>query len=298
VHLSLAICTYNRCASLALTLDSIVGQSYAQSYELLIIDNNCTDGTQRLIEQYARQLPLRHITERQQGLSYARNRAIREFSGDVLLFTDDDVILEPSWLTAYAMAFEEYPHADIFGGRSLALFEGKRPKWLVDCNLPLLSGVLVNFDHGEELRPFETGEPGPVGASFAIRRRLLAETKSFRTDLGRVGLVPGRGEETEFFDRSLARGAQRVYVGGAICWHRVEPKRLTLAALYRHGIQKGRAHALMTHDIDTKSVAHAFIFLMRGFGQIMKGRGDRARQCVINAGIVVGHAQAARDLKC
>ncbi len=296
-RLSLCISTYNRCDSLALTLESLTHQSYARDYELLIIDNNCTDDTPRVVERYASQLPLKRIVERKQGLSHGRNRAIAEFSGDVLLFTDDDVTLEPDWLAAYDAALKRYPEADIFGGRSLAAFKDKRPNWLVDCNLALLSGVLVNFDYGEGLRLFETGEPGPVGASFAVRRRLIVEMGGFRTDLGRVGLVPGRAEETEFFDRSLARGARRVYVGGALCWHRVEPNRLTLRALYRHGLEKGRAHVLMHHDIQNRSLTEAFLFVVRGLGQIAKGRGDRARQCIINAGMVVGSSREARRLR-
>jgi glucosyl-dolichyl phosphate glucuronosyltransferase len=298
-RLSLCICTYNRCESLALTLESLTRQSYthADNYELLIIDNNCTDDTPLIVESYAKQLPLRRIVERQQGLSCARNRAIAEFSGDVLLFTDDDVTLDPDWLSAYAIALSQYPEADIFGGRSLAAFTEKRPKWLLDCNLALLSGVLVNFDCGEDVRPFVAGEAGPVGASFGIRRRLIREMGGFRTDLGRIGLVPGRAEETEFFDRSTKRGAQRVYVGTALCWHRVERGRLTLRALYRHGFEKGRAHALMEPGLQKRSFVEAVSFGARGLGQLAKGRGDRARQCVINAGIVMGVRKYARPAR-
>ena len=299
-RLSLCISTFNRCDSLALTLELLTRQTYAQAhdYELLIIDNNCTDDTPRVVDSYASRLPLKRIVERKQGLSYGRNRAIAEFSGDVLLFTDDDVTLEPDWLAEYATALKRYPEADIFGGRSIAAFQEKRPKWLIDCNLALLSGVLVNFDYGEDVRLFAAAEPGPVGASFAIRRRLIEEVGGFRVDLGRVGLLPGRGEETEFFDRSLKRGAQRVYVGGALCWHRVEPNRLTLRALYRHGVEKGRAHALMHGDVQKGSLAEVFLFVVRGLGQIAKGRGDRARQCIINAGMIVGlRSQAARRFR-
>ena len=299
MRLSLCICTFNRCESLALTLESLAGQTYAQThdYELLIIDNNCTDETPRVVESYASRLPLRHIVERKQGLAHGRNRAIVEFSGDVLLFTDDDVTLERGWLAAYATALRQYPRADIFGGRSLAAFQERRPKWLLDCNLALLSGVLVNFDHGEDVRPFTASEPAPVGASFAIRRRLIEELGTFRTDLGRVGLLPGRGEETEFFDRALERGAQRVYVGTALCWHRVEPKRLTFRALYRHGLEKGRAHVLVDPNLPKGSLVDVASFVVRGLGQLAKGRGDRARQCAINAGMLMGLRRYSRTVR-
>jgi glycosyltransferase involved in cell wall biosynthesis len=297
-RISVCISTFNRCDSLALTLESFTRQSYAHAhdYELLIIDNNCTDATPRIVEHYASRLPIRRIIECEQGLSYARNRATAEFSGDVLLFTDDDVTLAPDWLAAYAVALDRYPEADIFGGRILAKFQGTRPKWLRDCNLPLLSGVLVNFDLGDDLRLLSAGEPGPMGASFAIRRRLVEAVGSFRVDLGRIGLLNGRSEETEFIDRGLKRGAQRVYVGNALCWHKIQANRLTLPALYRHGVAKGRAHALMG-DVQKRSVIQALSFVVLGLGQLAKGRGDRARQCIINAGMIMGFLRASRPAR-
>jgi glycosyltransferase involved in cell wall biosynthesis len=173
---SLCIITFNRCESLAMKLESVAQQTYAKAhdYELLIVDNNCTDDTINVINSYADRLPLKHIVERQQGQSYGRNQAIAEFSGDVLLFTDDDVTLEPDWLEKYAIALKRHPEADLFGGRSIAAFHGKRPKWLLDNDLPLISGVLVNLDHWQSRRfektvsstfqwPSTSGHVGPRG---------------------------------------------------------------------------------------------------------------------------------------
>lgn len=295
-RLSVCICTFNRSASLAVTLASLTRQTYAKTgdYELLIIDNGCTDDTQRVVESYASRLPLKRIFEDKQGQCYARNRAIAEFSGDVLLFTDDDVTLDENWLTAYASALEKYPKADLFGGRSIAAFQEKKPKWLVDCNMSLLSGVIVNFDYGEDVKLLSPADPGPWGVSLGIRRRLLEKLGGFRTDLDPIGLSRGRGGDTEFVDRALRIGAERVYVGDALCWHRVDPSRLTLRSLYRHGVEKGRAHAITDNSVPKKTLMEAFLFVIRGLGQAAKGRGDRARQCIINAGMVMGLRRSSR----
>jgi glycosyltransferase involved in cell wall biosynthesis len=263
----------------------------------LVIDNNCTDNTPLVLERFAGRLPLRRIIEPKQGASHGRNRAIAEFSGDVLLFADDDVTLAPDWLAQYAIALKRYPDADIFGGRIIAAFEKEKPKWLVDCNLALLSGVLVNLDYGEDLRLFAPNEPGPWSASLAVRRRVFERVGGLRVDLGPTGLSRGRADDTEFIDRALKRGAERVYVGGAVCWHRVSPNRLSLRALYRHGLEKGRAHALMDGTAQAASLARAFSFAIRGLGQIAKGRGDRARQCVINLGMVMGLRRSSRTAR-
>src|SRR5262245_54910979 len=126
--LSLCICTYNRNESLRRTLDSVrCMRGLDMLAELLIIDNNSTDATAETAEAFIRELPIRRVLERAQGLSHARNRAIREFRGDLLLFTDDDVLLDANWLSAYALALSRYPTAQYFGGRILPHWDGKPP---------------------------------------------------------------------------------------------------------------------------------------------------------------------------
>ena len=146
-----------------------------------------------------------------------------EFRGDVLLFTDDDVRFGPGWLAAYQDAIRRFPDADYFGGRILPDWGQAKPRWIGDEPLPLIDGVLVWFDHGAETRPFETTEPPPFGASFAIRRRLFEKIGLFRVDLGTGGMGLGRGEETEFLMRARDTGAQGVYVGEALCFHAYDP---------------------------------------------------------------------------
>jgi glycosyltransferase involved in cell wall biosynthesis len=81
-------------------LDSLARQNNLKlgAIKVLIIDNNCTDGTMNVVKKFRERLPIRRVTENRQGLAYARNRAVAEFRGDFLLFTDDDVRLGPGWL--------------------------------------------------------------------------------------------------------------------------------------------------------------------------------------------------------
>src|SRR5262245_2397086 len=101
--ISVCICTYNRRQSLQRTLNSFAPQidNNLSPVEVLVVDNNCTDGTPKVVEAFREKLPIRRITETRQGLAHARNRAVAEFRGDVLLFTDDDVRLGSGWLAAY-----------------------------------------------------------------------------------------------------------------------------------------------------------------------------------------------------
>jgi glycosyltransferase involved in cell wall biosynthesis len=288
--ISVCICTYNRSKSLQRTLESFASQLNADSdqVELLIIDNNCTDDTCEIVETFRKSLPVRRVTERQQGLGHARNRAVTEAQGDVLLFTDDDVRVGAGWLAAYQEAISSFPGAGYFGGRILPDWGSKKPRWVRDEPLPLIDGLLVWFDHGTETRPFEPTEPPPFGASFAIRRQLFDKIGVFRIDLGTGGMALGRGEETEFLMRARNAGVQGIYVGEALCFHAYDPSRLTSAALYRYGIACGRSHNAITSHSHHGGYRAAASFVIRGMVQILRGRGDRFRQCIINAGIEMG----------
>ena len=295
--ISICICTYNRSESLQRTLGSLAKQDDINSgaLEVLIVDNNCTDDTPKMVETFRGKLPIRRVTESQQGLAHARNRAAAESRGDILLFTDDDIRFGAGFLAAYRDAIRRFPDADYFGGRILPDWGRAKPRWIGDEPLPMIDGVLGWFDHGAETRLFECTEAPPFGASFSIRRRLFEKIGLFRVDLGTGGMGLGRGEETEFLMRARNIGVHGVYVGEALCFHAYDPMRFTLASLYRHGISCGRSHNAIVARPNCGSYAAAAWFVLRGLYQAAKGRGDRFRQCIINAGIEVGTRPGYRE---
>jgi glucosyl-dolichyl phosphate glucuronosyltransferase len=286
--ISVCICTYNRSNGLQRTLESLVSQNNINLGEVLVIDNNCTDNTVDVVQTFRERLPIRRVMESRQGLAHARNSALAAFRGDVLLFTDDDIRFAPNWFAAYRDALRRFPDADYFGGRILPDWGQAKPRWIGDDPLPLIDGVLGWFDHGAETRPFEATESPPFGASFAIRRRLHDKIGVFRVDLGSGGMGLGRGEETEFLMRARGAGAHGVYVGEALCFHAYDRARLTPTALYRYGMACGRSHNAIAERPHRGGYGKAAWSVLRGVVQLLKGRGDRFRQCIINAGIEMG----------
>src|SRR5215470_14722752 len=97
-NITVLVCTYNRSRTLGETIESVATQALPQplSWELLIVDNNSSDDTRRVVEGFQRQYPerIRYFFEPQQGLSYARNAGIREARGEILVFIDDDETAE------------------------------------------------------------------------------------------------------------------------------------------------------------------------------------------------------------
>lgn len=296
--LTLAICTYNRAGHLRKALASLAACSPpADTWELVVVDNNSTDATPDVVAEFSGRLPVRRCFEPIQGLSAARNRAIAECRTDVLLFTDDDLRFDADWLRAYSAAFAARPDAGWFGGRVRPLWEHDRPAWLVDEHMPLLSGLLVHYDLGEIDRSYSIADPSPYGASFALRRRIFERFGPFRLDLGVKGSVPGRGEEAEYFDRLRAANEIGWYLGAASAWHWQDPKRFTLGHLLRYGVEKGKAEVRLGRSGESHSMTYVneLAYLARAIGQLVKGRGDRARQCVINIGIQRGLRTAQRE---
>ena len=102
MNITVILCTYNRCATLSRALASVAASELPQvaKWEVIVVDNNSTDGTRAVVEEFCRQHPgrFRYLFESRQGLSQARNAGIREARGDILAFMDDDVTVEPTWL--------------------------------------------------------------------------------------------------------------------------------------------------------------------------------------------------------
>ncbi len=279
--LSIAICTFNRAELLRGALQSLEAQNIDRGCEIIVVDNNSTDHTREVVESFSG-LPVRYVFEDQQGLSHARNRALVEFRGDHLLFLDDDIRLAPNCVERYRNAIAAFAEFDFFGGRILPDWQGAAPHWA--SPLPLIDGLLVWLDLGESVAPFTSNE-NPFGASFAVSRRLINDVGAFTTRLGCVGTRRGRGEETEWFARARKSRARGLYVGDAVCTHLVDPQRLGLRQLFDYGVESGAAHRIIAGATGRGSLRRLSTFAVRGAAQLLRGRGDRFRQCVINMGI-------------
>jgi glycosyltransferase involved in cell wall biosynthesis len=118
VLVTVAICSWNRAALLRETLKQMTHLERNDSidWELLVVDNNSTDQTPDVLAEFAGQLPLR-LREPKPRKSNAANLVVKEARGEYILWTDDDVLVEPDWLRQYVTAFQRYPNAEVFGGR-------------------------------------------------------------------------------------------------------------------------------------------------------------------------------------
>lgn len=112
---SVVIVTKDRPHLLAGLLASLAEQTLPAD-EILVVDNNSSASYDALWEEYAPQLPLRVVVEKEPGIPSARNRGVLEARGEILLFTDDDCRVDPEWVERMVQPFYRNPYIGIVGG--------------------------------------------------------------------------------------------------------------------------------------------------------------------------------------
>jgi GT2 family glycosyltransferase len=220
---TIAVCSRDRAPDLARCLDSISRIDYP-ALDVLVIDNApSSDATRQLVRN---SYPaVRYVREPRPGLDWARNRAISEARGEIIAYTDDDVVVDAGWVKALASVFAQNPDVMAVTGlvvpyeietQAQALFEqyggfgrGFERKWY---RVATENGVRVALEHGG------AGKFG-TGANMAYRRSLFDRIGPFDTALD-VGTVTNGGGDLEMFFRVLKEGYTLVYEPEAIVRHR------------------------------------------------------------------------------
>ncbi len=269
---SIIICTSNRAKRLEALLESLsdVLGRYKDFVEVLIVDNNSDDQTNSVCQKIiadANGLNIRYIFEKRQGLSYARNTGINHASGEVVIFIDDDVILNRTWLPGIIRGFSEYPEALGMGGRINPLFLSSLPKWLAKNQFwKQFRGVIISHDLGDSYRQYTIQEDLPFGANMAFRKEAFRKYGLFRKELGRSKRLMSY-EDAEFCERLLARKEKIIYNPGMALEHAVEPYRLKLYYIVRWMFYAGISRATV-NKTDTRAVLNIPSYEIKKFTQI------------------------------
>lgn len=239
---TIALCTHNHADRLERTLADLAQlQPPRAPWELLIIDNGCSDGTAELL---ARQVwpggwEVRVVREEKLGLSNARNRAIGEARGEYVIFMDDDETVDPDWLRAYERLIMD-KHPDACGGRICVLFEDRRPPWLTDELVAFLGEV----NRAEEIAALTEPHTFFHGGNFGIRKTVYDSIGGFDAMLGRKGTVNTGGEEVDFYRRLLAAGLKVWWTPEAIIHHRIQAAKLNRSYFLDLHYRQGRMEAM------------------------------------------------------
>jgi GT2 family glycosyltransferase len=217
---TVAVCTRDRPDDMKLCLDALLKLDYP-NLDLLVVDNAPqTEATKELVAQYP---TVRYVYEPRPRLDWARNRAVMEAQGEILAYTDDDVVVDPGWVRAIAQAF--MTHSDVMALTGLVV------PYELETEAQVLFEDYGGFGRGFQPKPYRVAPGGKLpwqwlgagqfgtGANMAYRRSLFDEIGYFDPALD-VGTVTNGGGDLEFFFRVLKAGHTLMYEPQAIIRHR------------------------------------------------------------------------------
>jgi glycosyltransferase involved in cell wall biosynthesis len=242
--ISVIVATRNRRQSLGRFLDGLRSLPEQPAWELIVVNNGSADGTEGLLSTAAEDLPIVVVNENLPGKSRALNRALKHVRGDILLFTDDDVVPDPNWLTALHQASIEYPGANVFGGRILVNHE-RIPQWIVNSyNLSII--LTSEQDLGRDIRWF-ANDQYPIGPNLAVRRRSIEQGSFFwPVNLGPGTKIPVGDERAFLMQVSHPESRDRLYVPDSVVRHNIKGRQLGFVSALMRCFLGGYAAGLVS----------------------------------------------------
>jgi len=258
---TVALCTHNHADRLVRTIADIKKLHMpCSAWELLFIDNGCTDRTQSLLaaQVWPAGWTVRVVHETKLGLSNARNRAIAEARGEYLIFIDDDETPVPEWLQVYETLVRNHA-PDAFGSRIEVLFEGERPAWLGDN----LLGFLGQLRRSETSIQLTQPAASFYGGNFGFRKSVCDVVGKFDADLGRKGTNNTGGEEVDFYRRLLDHGLKVWWTPDATIYHRIETDKLKRSYFHDLHYRQGRMEAIRRRGSGSR-IPPAYLFPQLG----------------------------------
>ena len=269
VSVSVVIATYDRPEQLQQTLQSLQEQDSPRSLEIVVVDNHPSSGlTPPIVAQYP---GIVLVSEPRQGLSYARNAGFVRSSGEIVVATDDDVIMPAGWIEQLIMPFERSDIGAVTGN-------------VLPSELETESQQLFE-EYGGLGRGFNSIEAGL--SWFNARRRKAAPTwqlgatanAAFRSEVfhnPRIGLMDealgagmpsGCSEDTYLFYKIIKAGYTLIYVPDAYVWH---THRRDRKALHKQIYNYSKGHVAyhlttLLRDGDRRAIFRLFIELPRTY---------------------------------
>lgn len=240
-RLSVLFATHNGARWIERVLDAFVAQGSPVPWQLVVVDNNSTDGTPEIVARYRDTLPLTLLHETRMGKNRALNTGLAAVSGELVVLTDDDAPPRPGCLAAWASLIDSYPEYSLIGGRVTAEFDAPPPRWIRRL-MRVSSAVFAQRDL----------PTGPVaadeifGPNMCVRRRVFDAGMRFDETIGPNGGDANypMGSETEFCRRAEAAGYRAMFFADAEVGHIVRPHQMTAAYFKTVAFRAGRRDAI------------------------------------------------------
>lgn len=223
LDIELVICTHNNAAQLTLVLEAIAQQQVSDStqWSVLIVNNNCTDGTADLVEQAiaAGKIPLlQMVQETTQGLTPARLCGVTQTTAPWIAYVDDDCVLQPDWVEQAVQFATQHPEAGAFGGRVVLTWETPPSPFVLRYGYSF-----AEQDHGMQIQERDC----LVGAGMVVNRKALDACGWTKRQLmdDRIGRKLISGGDVELALRIRGAGYPLWYTPTCELKHLIPPRR-------------------------------------------------------------------------
>jgi glucosyl-dolichyl phosphate glucuronosyltransferase len=246
--ISVIVCTYSRADSIKDLLNCLLIQEFNEDYEVIVVDNNSQDNTKQVVGSFEAKFNGRlcYFFEPRQGKPYALNLGIKEARGEILVFTDDDCLVQNDYLSNIYETFQKY-------GNEVGIVGGKiRPHWSGDSNPPqwfadiqpgsklesYFKGPLGILDYGKDPYIIDYSHDVPAnghfyGANISIRKEALVRHGYFDPKMT-------LGQDTEICLRLFRAGVKGVYSPQVVVHHKIIAQRITPRFYYRWFYLRGK----------------------------------------------------------
>lgn len=226
---SICIATYRRESLLSTLLESLFSQDLSDEFflEIIVVDNDFRQSAEPVVAKYqpSKNAFVKYFVQTEKNISLTRNMAVKNATGEFVLFIDDDEYACPQWVRVLLSTLVELNVDGVFGAKS-PIFNETTPKWMMSSEL--FYGSLA-----------KTGSPGPKYTSNCIiKSSILSKVEGpFDPKYGITG-----GEDTHLFDRLEALGARFVFCREAMVYEFLPTNRTTVSYLFFKGLRGGNSH--------------------------------------------------------
>tara|TARA_R110001599_G_scaffold353742_1_gene596027 strand:- start:10737 stop:11672 length:936 start_codon:yes stop_codon:yes gene_type:complete len=234
--LTVLIATYNGSATLERSLENFTQVSNPKGgYKLVVVDNASTDNTPDILRSYETRLPLAWLRIERQGKNVALNAGLVHAEGDLIVFTDDDTLVQKDWLVKLRGIADQHPEVAMWGGVIKPVWPRPPEPWILD-HVPL--GAVYALTDTAQV----TGAISPDmlwGPNMAVRAQVFHEGHRFNEDIGPAAGQYTMGSEVEFTCRMAEAGFSSWFFRDAVVRHMIRPNQLdrewVIKRAYRFG---------------------------------------------------------------
>jgi len=263
-YVSIIIPTYNRSVLLKQTLNSFLNINYPKNrYEIIVSDNNSSDNTKYTVTKFKKLvLPVKYIFIKKQGVHYARNYASKIAKGDILYFTDDDMIATKNILLELVGIFQKDKKIAVATGLILPKFEIVPPKWikkylinfwlsLTDSRIKKKNIIISNNDFGI------------FSCHQAIKKDIFFKSGGFNPE-NTAGVWIGDGE-TGLNIKIKKLGYKFAYVKKSVIFHYISKSRLNFKYLLNRVINQANSDSYTFYRKHRNKRKILFFLIIRNF---------------------------------